>query len=122
MQGSEAGEGGAGYLLASSQAAAFLRPQGRWEEDERAAITWENPLLCFSGWAQDQVQVMGGGTKDEQSVHPAPGGRGDWGLGPSSLAPTCLLYPCLHWDRASHRVQELTVGVRIFSPGKSTLY
>ena len=53
---------------------------------------------------------MGGGKKEAQSVHPAPGGRGDQGLGPSSLAPTCLLYPCLHWDRASRRVQELTGG------------
>ena len=101
MQGSEAGEGGAGYLLASSQAAAFLRPQGRWEEDERAAITWENPLLCFSGWAQDQVQVMGGGTKEEQSVHPAPGGRGDWGLG--AFCPASGTFSRLHrprWEAA----------------------
>ena len=61
---------------------------------------------------------MGGGTKEAQSVHPAPGGRGDQGLGPSSLAHTCLLYPCLHWERASRRVQELTEGGPYLLPGE----
>lgn len=119
VQGSEAGQGEAGLSSASSQAAAFLRPQGRWEEDERAALTWENPLLCCSGWAQDQVQVKSGGTKEEQSVHPQHQGEGIGVLGQSSWHPRASCTPAalgqgIPQGPGSHRGGR----VHIFSRGR----
>ena len=52
------------------------------------------------------VGGLGSAVGDGEDKRRASWGKGDGGLSPNTLAPTCHLHLCLHLDRASHSNEE----------------
>lgn len=114
MQGSEHCQGGLGCWL-PVRAGVFLRAQGRAPGGRKGPChVMGKPFSVLLGLgsgpgAGDQ------GDKRKAGCTPRTRGGGGRGLG-------CCLHTCLHWDRASRGVEELTAsrGSQVFCLGKST--